>query len=504
MRREMRPQHMNEQTNVRTMSIERVPTRVPGLDVILGGGLLRGGVYLLMGTPGAGKTLLSNQIGFAHAKDGGRATYITLLAESHSRMLAHIEGMAFYEPGLISKSVFYLSGYSAFEQQKLDGLLDIIRTEVRSHGSSIVVIDGVVSAGESELSLKRFVHELKAYTELTGAVCLILTSAMDPGRHYPARTMVDGLLELSLADFGMRTAREIEIVKLRGSPQLMGRHLFEISNAGITVFPRLEAIYGHSSLVEEQRRRLALGLAGLDSMLGGGFMSGSVTILLGPPGSGKTLLGLQFLNEGCERGEVGLYYGFYETPARLVSKAESVGMRLGVHVLDRKLLVRWVAPLEQFADDLIAQLITIVRETGATRVVLDGIGGVAQSMLHRERLDNIITALANELRALNVTAVMTEESAFTPSSVIDLPMGRLSAAVDNLIVVRYVERSGVLERFLSILKMREGEYDASVTPFTISARGLEVKSGRERGRSRNSSAPRKRPAKAGAKQGRRK
>ena len=78
-------------------TLDRVPTGVPGLDTILQGGFLRGGIFIIQGAPGAGKTILGNQICFRHAATGGRAVYVTLLAESHARMLLHIAQLGFFE-----------------------------------------------------------------------------------------------------------------------------------------------------------------------------------------------------------------------------------------------------------------------------------------------------------------------------------------------------------------------------------------------------------------------
>ncbi len=463
-------------------SLPQLATKVPGLDVVLNGGLLRGGVYLLMGSPGAGKTILSNQICFRHAEDGGRALYVTLLAESHNRMLAHIEHMDFYDPSAVARSVFFISGYQALETKNLDGLLELLRHEVRNRQATLLVIDGMVIAGavaESELALKKFVHELKAFMEMTACTCLILTSADASALHYPARTMVDGLIELRFWRGEMRTARELEVAKLRGSGQLLGRHVFEISDAGVIVHPRFEARYGRTADMLENRERLSLGVRELDVMTGGGLLSGSVTLLLGPPGSGKTLLGLQFLHAGAEADEPGLYFGFFEPPPRLVGKAEGVGMRFGEHVLDHRIELEWVPPLEQHADALAERLLDIVRRRGIKRVVFDGLGGLAQTMRYSDRLDPLFTALSNELRAHDATTLATEESGLWLGESLELPHGRLSASVENIIVLRYAERDHTLRRYLSILKMREGEYDASLREFTISKRGLAL-AGRER------------------------
>ena len=112
-------------------AIERMPSGIAGLDSILHGGFFKGGTYLILGPPGAGKTMLGNQICFNHVASGGRALYVTLLAETHSRMLAHIQSLTFFTPQPIGDTLYYISGYSALEQEGLDALLALIRQEAR-------------------------------------------------------------------------------------------------------------------------------------------------------------------------------------------------------------------------------------------------------------------------------------------------------------------------------------------------------------------------------------
>jgi circadian clock protein KaiC len=122
--------------------LERVVTHVPGLDVVTKGGLFRGSIYMIMGRPGAGKTILGNQICFNHVAAGGRALYVTLLTESHARLLSGIEQMSFFQPALLGESLLYLSGYQALETDKLDGLLKLLRKAIRDHRATLLVIDG--------------------------------------------------------------------------------------------------------------------------------------------------------------------------------------------------------------------------------------------------------------------------------------------------------------------------------------------------------------------------
>src|SRR6266851_1203965 len=130
------------------MPLQRISSNVPGLDAVLKGGFFRGGIYLLVGNPGAGKTILANQFAFNHVAAGGRTLYVTLLAESHARLFSSLEQMEFFDPKQLGNSMSYLSGYQVLEGEKLDGLLKLLGKAVRDHKATLLVIDGLVTVSQ--------------------------------------------------------------------------------------------------------------------------------------------------------------------------------------------------------------------------------------------------------------------------------------------------------------------------------------------------------------------
>src|SRR5438445_13126138 len=136
--------------------LERVPSGVPGLDTILRGGFLRGGIFIVQGSPGAGKTILGNQICFHHVAKGGRALYATLLAENHARMLLHIGQLGFFEEAIIPDRLYYISAFQVLEQEGLPAVLHLLRREVQVRGASILVLDGLSAIEESAASSREF------------------------------------------------------------------------------------------------------------------------------------------------------------------------------------------------------------------------------------------------------------------------------------------------------------------------------------------------------------
>ncbi|MFL5410689.1 MAG: RAD55 family ATPase, partial [Myxococcales bacterium] len=160
----------------------RVATGIEQLDIILRGGFLRGGSYIVAGSPGTGKTILGNQVGFCHAALGGKSVYISLLAESHGRMLSHISTMSFYDPEAIGQTIQYVSGYEPLREGGLKALLELIRKVVKRFGATLLVVDGIITAERAASSgeeFKVFVHELNVALTLLGCTALLLTNVLD-------------------------------------------------------------------------------------------------------------------------------------------------------------------------------------------------------------------------------------------------------------------------------------------------------------------------------------
>jgi circadian clock protein KaiC len=457
--------------------LPRVPTGVPGLDAVLNGGLLRGGSYIVMGHPGTGKTILANQICFNHVAAGGRALFVTLLAETHARMLAHIQPLAFFTPAPIGDALYYVSGYRELEERGLGGLLELLRGLVREQRPSLLVVDGLITAesvADSDRNFRRFLHELHVYLEAHSCTSLLLTQHPREEQH-PEHTMVDGLIELYDHNTNAAAVREIQVHKLRGSSFLRGRHALQISDAGITVYPRIEALLASPPPVAvEDRVRMDFGIERLDEMLLGGLLSASTTLILGAPGAGKTVLGLHFLAAGARRGEPGTYFGFHETPPRLIAKADSVGCSFSDHVRNGLIEVMWQPALEDILDALAERLLNAVRRRRVRRLFIDGIDGFRNSTIYPDRIGRFFTALANELRTLDVTTLCSTEIGNLFGPEVMVPGDGVAATVDNLIFLRYVELRSQLYRLLSILKVRESAYDPAIREFEITDRGINV------------------------------
>ena len=455
--------------------LPRLPTRVPGLDTVLGGGLVAGNTYLVVGEPGTGKTTLGNQLAFAHAAAGGRALVATLLTETHHRMLAHLRGFRFADPALVGERLFYLGLLGPLQEGGLDAVSTTLVAAIRDHGATLLVVDGAGAAATvaaSGFDYARFIHALQARAALLGCTTVLLSGGREAAN---AETHVDGLLQLANEPLRSRDARWLRVAKLRGASYLDGRHRFAIGADGVAVFPRLEAAYAERVPAwHDAAERLAVGVPGLDAMLAGGLARGSSTLLLGTPGAGKTLLGLHFLAEGARRGEPGLIAGFQETAPALAATADRAGMGLGPHMESGLVRVLWRAPLELAPDAWAWQLLAAVGEHRPRRLVVDAFTDLVRLFADPQRQAAFAQALTNELRDRGVTTVFVLEIDAFVGPQLAPPVPTVSATMDSGILLRTVELGSSLRRLVSVLKHRQSAADPTIREFAIGPHGIAV------------------------------
>lgn len=458
--------------------VPRIATGIPGLDMVLGGGLPAGRTCLVAGPPGSGKTTVGNQLAFNHAAMGRHAVVATLMTETHDVLLANLASFAFFDATRVGERVSYLNLFDALEHDGLDGVIAAIRRVTRETGALLLVIDGatvIEDVAASPLAIRRFAQQLQAQAMVLGATTVLLTSQNRDqlgvlGAH------VDGVMALSNDRVESRHLRQLEVLKLRGGPHVDGAHAFAITEAGLVVFPRLESVVGWQRRPEQSQgaRLLGTGIPGLDTMVGGGLLPFSSTLLMGTPGAGKTLLGLSFLLEGAAQGERGLLTGFHETEPDLIATAAGIGLDLRSAIERGLVRILWDPPLEVSADAWAWRLLAIVREHRPQRVFVDAINDVERLITSSQRTPTFVAALTNELRTLGATTLVATEIDAYVDEQLAIPIPATSATMDNGILLRQVELGSALHRIISIMKARQITTDPAIRRFSIGEDGIRI------------------------------
>lgn len=460
---------------INNTQFDRIQTGVPGLDEILYGGLLPQAVYIVQGGPGEGKTILANQICYYRATLGERALYVTLLAETHNRLLRHLRKMDFMADAGDAPSVFYESAFDTLRQDGLEGVLRFLMRNAKSLDASTIVLDGLFAleeSAETERSFREFINDLAAFADISGCTVLLLTNS-ERGAGSPEFTMVDGWLELNSAELECRSFRYIRVHKLRGSGFVAGRHMTRIDHQGFHAYPRLESVAGGAPAAAMREERVSSGVPSLDELIEGGFPYSSSTALVGPTGIGKTSLGLAFICQSTVE-EPGLLFGFYEDSIRLERRAAALGLDLSSLLESGAVEIVHFPPTEQIVDELAQEMLEAVRRRGVKRLFVDGVDGFDRAAVYPLRSGRFLSALISCLRAEGVTTLFTAELPELMGGENAMQFTAISAIAENILLLRYAELESMLHRSLAIMKMRESAFAPHIHEFHIGQDGFRI------------------------------
>ena len=458
-------------------SLSLLQTGIPNLDLILGGGVPREDVILVIGMAGTGKTTLCLQTLFNAATAGENVIYVSTVSEPATKLLRHIRSFSFYDETLIGKRVFLVNAYPIVKQS-LQAVTDALVHAVQDHHASIVVIDGLMSFHDlhpGAPEVRTFIYELGATLAAYQCTTIVTSSgaAATAEHQFPEFTMADGIILLETEDVGSQTRRRIRVRKMRGLDPLLGKHGFRIDDSGVTVYPRLESTFTPSD-VGLSPERISTGMPELDALLNGGPRANSITVLAGAVGTGKTLAGLQFIVEGAKKGEKGVFVGFRETRQQLVDKARYFQIDLESALRDGRVEIFQRAPVDLDLDRITWEILQTVERVAPRRLVIDSVGELEEATSAARPARGYMAALAGWLHNQRITALVVKEIPQVIGPELDFSGTPLAILSENLVLMRWVEFRSEMYRILSILKMRDSAYDASIRQYTITDRGLHV------------------------------
>ncbi|MDB5353631.1 MAG: Circadian clock protein KaiC [Phycisphaerales bacterium] len=465
-----------------TVIIRKLPTGVPGLDDILGGGLPEFSFNIIAGAPGGGKTTLAHQIVFANATPERPALFFTVLGEPALKMLRYQQQFDFFDQTKLNSTVRFINLSQVVLEKDLDAVLEEIVREVQAANPGIVVVDSfrtlvrkIPSSAPSDIELQGFIQRLALYLTSWQATTFLIGEYVEAEvRDNPVFTVADGLFWLYQHVERNSIVRKMQIVKLRGQASVPGLHTFRITHAGVQAFPRTIGLTGRTDKRLDSQR-LSIGIAKLDAMLGGGIPAGDSLLIAGPSGTGKSVLATQFIAEGLRRGEPGIVAVFEERPQEYAARAGTLGMDLVTAQHDGRLNILYLRPLDLSVDETVREIIDAVQATGAKRLVIDSLAGFELALApgfrtdFRESLYRMIGALTR-IGVTILTTVEVEES-FTELLYSTYSISFLS---DDIIRLRYVEIDGELRKVLVVVKMRGGNHNKEIREYEITSKGIVV------------------------------
>jgi circadian clock protein KaiC len=461
--------------------IRSLPSGVPGLDAVLGGGLPEYSFNLIAGGPGSGKTTLAHQIMFANATAERPALYFTVLGEPTLKMLRYQRQFSFFDPELAGSAIQFINLSAEVMDRDLGEVLQRIVSEIERAKPGIVVVDSFRTIGgqhgSSErgatFALDQFVQRLAVHLTTWEVTSFLLGEYAEEEQRNPVFTVADGILWLSQSTDRNSVVRKLQVVKTRGRAPMPGLHTFKITDDGLQVFPRIPE--QTSKRAPQKRERLSTGVPGLDDMIGGGVISGDAVMLTGPAGSGKSTVATQFMVAGLANGESGVIAIFEEYPEEYLARANTRNPEVGKMIEAGKLELIYLRPLDLSVDEALAAILEAVERLGARRVVIDSLSGfeVALAPTFRDDFRESLYRLVGTLTATGVTVFMTAEVAEGFSEA-RFTTEKVSFITDEIIVQRYVEIEGELRRVIAVIKMRGSEHSHEFRTYDVTAEGVVI------------------------------
>jgi circadian clock protein KaiC len=451
---------------------ERLSSGAERLDVILGGGLLRNSLNMIMGLPGSGKTILAQQYLLGTATEERPGVYLSTVSEPLGKILRYGQGLSFFDSKSVGTSVFYEDVGGRLNDDGLPGVLEHVTDLLKRRQPSILVLDSfkaLHSYADNSGHYRRFLHDLAGRLS-----ALPVTSFWvgEYGAHELSEAaefaVADAIISLTTERTAERELRVLQVLKLRGSTFLSGKHAYRISEGGIDVFPRF-ADPADQPTYRLDGDRISTGISLLDGMLEEGYFQGASTLVAGPSGSGKTLMGLHFVFNGAQHGERALIATFQENPIQLERVVQGFGWSLDHPGID----VMYRAPVDIYVDEWVYELLEAVERTGARRVMVDSMGDLRAASGDEIRFREYNYSLLQRLSRQGVSLIMTQEvpELFGVTRLSEYGISHLS---DNVVLLQFLRGESQVKRAVTVMKTRGSAHDPAIRQFEITGEGFEL------------------------------
>ncbi len=465
-----------------SIAIERSRTGVPGLDDILSGGLPSRRLYLLDGDPGSGKTTLSLQYLLEGVKAGEKCLYVTLSetreellegARSHGWSLDGIDvvEMAANEAELDSESQVTMFSQSEVE---LAATVGRVLDAVARVNPQRVVFDSLSELrllAQSSLRYRRQILALKSFFIGRQCTVLLLDDHTSEDSDLQLQSIAHGVISLEQhAPLYGTARRRLRVMKIRGSEYRGGYHDFTILRGGLVVYPRLIAAEHGDAFAMGPIRS---GITPLDTLLGGGPERGTSTLLLGPAGSGKSTIAVQYAVAAAQRGDHAAIFAFDESVHTLKLRSGSLGIKFEEGRGAGQITLRQIDPAELSPGEFVQLVRDSVERDNAKVVVIDSLNGYLNAMPDERFLINQLHEMLSYLGRLGVTTLMVAAQHGLVGSHMSSPVDT-SYLADSVILLRFFEHAGKVKKAVSVVKKRSGAHEETIRELRFGSAGITL------------------------------
>lgn len=452
----------------------RITTGVDGLDEIMHGGLIPQRGYLVRGGPGTGKTTLG--LHFLRSGTPSESLFISLgEPEAQLRANAEFSGLSLAGVEVLDLSAILPVGgesgaYNLLPDWEIEAgnIHDRILDHVRDRHPCRVFIDPLGELRYVSPDTFQFRNQVRSLLRslIAGGATVLFTAEKGETSDDDLQFLADGFVRLEDTDSG----RLCSVTKMRGSAIAAGWHYYELQYGGMAVYPRLTP-RAHGRAIEGTA--IQSGVPALDALTGGGIERGTVTLISGPSGVGKTTLGGYYMKEAAARGERSVIYNFDERRETFVRRSQRIGLPVPEMLDGGALAFREIDSLEYDPDRFALEVRREVEERNARIVMIDSLSGYRQSVRGDDLLGRV-HALCRYLVNMGVTVLLVNEVYSVAGPELQVSEHGVSYLADTVLLLRYIELGGELRKTVGMLKKRTGDFEKTLREFGIGPDGLTV------------------------------
>lgn len=464
--------------------VSRIPTGVRNLDDVLNGGIPTGELIVLAGSPGSGKTILSQQIIFKNATREDRAIIFQTLSEPTAKTLRHLKQFAFFDPKKIEDgSISFVDLGEITRSKGLAQTIELLMSHVKKIKPSFVVIDSFKvfeDLAHSREELRKFSYEMVINLMAWECTAFFLGEFSQKDiESNPLFSIIDGIITLQIRFDSGEHQRFIQVIKMRGTNHSRDPNSFEINTQGIEIYtPRItiQRIPAADKMMPGNGPyRIQVGISKLDDLLGQGIPYGSSLLISGVAGTGKTLLLLEFVYRGAkEYGEKGIFFSFEETKERIIANARGMGWDIDNEIEKGNIEIIFIPQPEILVEKHLLMMKDCIERIGAKRIAIDSASVFVHKITDSQVVREKIFQLATLVQAAQAVGFLATDIPYGSTKI--SRFGVEETVVDGVILLTATNRENDLkrDRFIEIYKLRNTAHVNGRHKMDITKNGIVI------------------------------